>query len=122
MHLVGWLSDLREFYEAVDVVVLTSANEGTPISLIEAGAAGRPVVSTRVGGVADVVDHGSSGYVVDSSPEVARAVIELVTHPGLARRMGAAGRRRVLARYDSARLAADLISIYEREIRINESR
>jgi len=93
MHLVGWLSDLREFYEAVDAVVLTSANEGTPISLVEAGAAGRPVVSTPVGGVADVVEHGSTGFLADSDAALADAMLKLLADRDLARRMGAAGRR-----------------------------
>ena len=96
--------------------MLASANEGTPISLIEAGAAGRPVVSTSVGGVADVVEHGSTGFLADSGAALADAMLKLLADRDLARRMGAAGRKRVLARYSAARLASDLTSIYEREL------
>lgn len=117
LHLVGWLSDLRAFYEAVDLVILASANEGTPISLIEAGAAGRPVVATRVGGVADVVTDGETGFVVeDNAAAIAAGTIDLLDRPELARSMGAAGRSRVLERYSAARLASDLVAVYEREL------
>ena len=54
--------DSLALYSALDVVVLTSRNEGTPAALIEAGAAGRPAVATRVGGVADVVRDGETGF------------------------------------------------------------
>ena len=117
LHLVGWLSDLRAFYAAVNVVILTSANEGTPISLIEAGAAGRPVVATGVGGVADVVRDGETGFVVEgAAASVAAATIELLTRPDLASSMGAAGRSRILPRYSAVRLASDLVALYEREL------
>jgi glycosyltransferase involved in cell wall biosynthesis len=115
-HFLGWRSDLEDFYEAVDVVLLTSANEGTPISLIEAAAAARPVVATPVGGVPDVVEQGSTGFLADTAGAAAEALIELLTQPNLARRMGAAGRERALARYGAARLAADLVPIYQREL------
>lgn len=117
IHLLGWVPDLRDFYEAVDVVVLTSDNEGTPISLIESGAAARPVVTTAVGGVADVVEDGTTGYVVgSSSTEIGEALKRVISDPEGARRMGAAGRQRVLTRYGASRLATDLIEIYEREL------
>ena len=116
IHLLGWVANLRKFYEAVDMVVLTSANEGTPISLIESGAAGRPVVSTRVGGVGDVVEDGKTGLLADSASSVADGLIELVNDRDRARRMGAAGRKRVMAKYSAARLAADLVGIYEKNL------
>src|SRR5207245_2820341 len=55
VHFLGWATDLPALYGALDVVVLTSRNEGTPVALIEAAAAGRPVVATAVGGVPAVV-------------------------------------------------------------------
>ena len=68
---------------ASDAVVLTSDNEGTPVSLIEAQAAGTPVVGTQVGGVASVVRHGSTGFTVDPTDELgmARAVSRLLDAP-----------------------------------------
>lgn len=64
VHFLGWWEDMAEAYADVDLVVLTSRNEGTPMSLIEAAAAGRCIVATDVGGVSSVVRHGSTGLLV----------------------------------------------------------
>ena len=61
---VGYQRDVAPYYRLIDVLVLASANEGTPVVAIEALAAGRPVVSTDVGGVADVVRDGVDGLLV----------------------------------------------------------
>jgi len=73
----GFRRDMPAVCFASDVVVLTSDNEGTPVSLIEAQAAGTPVVSTRVGGVTSVVRHGTTGFVVDAHDE--RGLADAVT-------------------------------------------
>ena len=61
VRFMGWRHDLDRIYADLDVVVVTSANEGSPVSLIEAMAAARPVVATAVGGVQDLVDHDVNG-------------------------------------------------------------
>jgi len=66
VRFLGWVSDLPVLYAALDVVVLTSLNEGTPVALIEAIIAGRPVVATDVGGVSEVVHDGVNGSLVPS--------------------------------------------------------
>ena len=63
-RFTGYLDDVAECYAAFDAVALSSANEGTPVTVIEAQAAGLPVVSTDVGGVRDVVADGESGFLV----------------------------------------------------------
>jgi glycosyltransferase involved in cell wall biosynthesis len=63
----GWRKDMDSVYTAMDIVVLTSLNEGTPVSLIEALASAKPVVATDVGGVREVVENGKSGFVVPSN-------------------------------------------------------
>ncbi|PYQ22569.1 MAG: hypothetical protein DMF79_05630, partial [Acidobacteria bacterium] len=60
----GWRRDLAAVYGDLDVVVNSSRNEGTPVALIEALAAARPVVATRVGGTADLLAEGSHGLLV----------------------------------------------------------
>jgi glycosyltransferase involved in cell wall biosynthesis len=82
----GWIQDLPTLYAAMDVVVSTSRNEGTPVALIEAGAAGKPVVATRVGGVPDVVRDGHTGDLVDAGDAegVAVRVGRLLDDPALA--------------------------------------
>ena len=92
---------MAPFYAAFDALVLPSANEGTPVSVIEALAGGRPVVATRVGGVPDVVRDGVDGFLVEPGDidALAERLGRLAADPALAARMGEAGRARVLERY-----------------------
>ena len=89
----GFRRDMPAVCFASDVVVLTSDNEGTPVSLIEAQAAGTPVVSTRVGGVSSVVSDGNSGLIVDPGDErgLADAICRVLEDPAAAGRARAAG-------------------------------
>jgi glycosyltransferase involved in cell wall biosynthesis len=113
IHPVGWVDDMARFYADVDLVVLTSENEGTPISLIEAGAAGLPVVASRVGGVPEVVDDGRTGLLVPAGDPaaLAGAVVRLIESPGLRARLGSEARRRS-DRYSSERLADETLALY----------
>ena len=72
VHFLGWRRDMRPIYADLDVVVLSSLNEGSPVAVIEALAAARPVVATTVGGVGEVVDNGTSGILVH--PRDAQAI------------------------------------------------
>jgi glycosyltransferase involved in cell wall biosynthesis len=110
----GFTEAIEDVYFASDVVVLTSDNEGTPVSLIEAQACGRPVVSTDVGGVRAVVRDGETGYVVapDAEPAFTQRVQELLDAPDTARRFGARGREHVSANFTLERLVGDLDSLY----------
>ena len=111
---VGYQEDVARFYDAIDVLLLTSVNEGTPVSVIEALAAGRPVVATRVGGVSDVVRDGVDGFLVDvADVEVLGArLAELAGDPELRARMGSAGCAHVIERYAVARLVEDVDRLY----------
>jgi glycosyltransferase involved in cell wall biosynthesis len=111
---VGYQNDVGRFYEAFDVLVLPSANEGTPVSVIEALAAGRPVVATRVGGVPDVVEEGVDGFLVDVGDVVAigARLSELASDVDLRRAMADAGRSRMRERYAVERLVDDVDRLY----------
>ena len=61
VKVLGWQTDIEKVLSAADIVVLTSDNEGTPLSLIQAGMAGLPVVTTRVGSVPEIVLDGTTG-------------------------------------------------------------
>jgi glycosyltransferase involved in cell wall biosynthesis len=119
LRFVGWQTDLCAVYRALDVVVLSSLNEGTPVTLIEAMAAGLPAVSTAVGGVPDIVADGETGLLVPPrDPErMARAMMTLAEHPSLRRQLGSTARERVQGRFDAERLISDLASLYDRAIR-----
>jgi glycosyltransferase involved in cell wall biosynthesis len=110
---LGWRQDLDRVLADLDLVVLTSRNEGSPVCLIEAMAAARPVVATRVGGVGDVVDDGITGSLVDADkPEdVADAIVELLGDEKRRRAMGEAARERV-PRFGIDRLVSDIDRLY----------
>jgi glycosyltransferase involved in cell wall biosynthesis len=110
----GFRRDVPDVCFASDVVVLTSDNEGTPVSLIEAQAAAVPVVSTSAGGVRSVVLDGSSGLLADEPEALAAAVGSLLDDPARAAAMAARGRQHVLARFGVERLVDDLDRLYRR--------
>ncbi|HEX6700494.1 MAG TPA: glycosyltransferase family 4 protein [Gaiellaceae bacterium] len=111
---LGYQEEVARFYAAVDAVILPSINEGTPVTAIEALAAGRPVVATRVGGVPDVVRDGEDGFLVraGATDELADRLAQLARDPDLRERMGLAGREQVLARYAVERLVDDVDRLY----------
>jgi glycosyltransferase involved in cell wall biosynthesis len=111
---LGYQEDVAPFYAAFDALVLPSANEGTPVSAIEALAAGRPVVATRVGGVPDVVRDGEDGFLVETgnTDDLADRLGRLARDPALRERMGKQGRARVLPRYAVDRLVDDVDRLY----------
>jgi glycosyltransferase involved in cell wall biosynthesis len=110
----GWRSDLRPVYGDLDVVVNASHNEGTPVALIEAMAAGRPVVATRVGGTPDLLGSGERGRLVPAGePEaLARAVLETLDDPQGACARSLAARAHVLHRHSLERLVGDVDALY----------
>ena len=116
VRFLGLRRDVAGVLAAGDVVALTSANEGTPVSLIEALAAGLPVVSTDVGGVRDVVGDGESGLLVPAGDPaaVASALERLGRDPALRARLGSTGRADVVERYAVSRLLDDLDRLYRR--------
>ena len=116
---LGYQEDVAPFYAAFDALVLPSSNEGTPVSAIEALAAGRPVVATSVGGVPDVVQDGVDGFLVETGATdvLADRLAQLARDEGLRERMGRAGRERVLPRYAVARLVDDVDRLYRSLLR-----
>lgn len=116
VSFTGWRSDLAEVYAALDVVVCCSLNEGTPVSVIEASAAGKPVVGTQVGGMPSVVQDGVTGLLVPSgeAEALAAAMTRLLADAPLARRMGAAGSALSRERHSSARMVGQVRALYLR--------
>jgi len=110
----GWRSDLGAVYADLDVVVCCSRNEGTPVSLIEACAAGRAVVGTRVGGIPDIIAAGVNGLLVPSgdAAALAAAIVQLVDDPERRRLMGIDGQRSVRDRYGADRMVKELKDLY----------
>jgi glycosyltransferase involved in cell wall biosynthesis len=114
VRFLGWRRDLPVIYGATDVFVLTSRNEGTPVALIEAMAAGVPGVATDVGGVSDVIsDPGLGALVPSDDVDALVAGIEHVRRSDASRRMmGERARASVLQRYGIGRLVDDVDRLY----------
>ncbi|MEV6859378.1 glycosyltransferase [Streptosporangium subroseum] len=112
-HFLGWRKDVETVYSAADVILLTSDNEGTPLTLIEAGMAGTPAVSTRVGSVAEVVKDGQTGLLTGTdADELAECTVRLLSDPELAHRMGGAARDWTRSSFDLERLVTDTEALY----------
>jgi glycosyltransferase involved in cell wall biosynthesis len=114
VRFLGWRGDLETVYGATDVFVLTSRNEGTPVALIEAMAAGVASVSTDVGGVRDVVTGAGLGSLVPfgDAGALADAVLALADAPGRRADIGRAGRASVRERFHASRLHKDITTLY----------
>jgi glycosyltransferase involved in cell wall biosynthesis len=99
---------------AMDVFALTSDSEGMPLAILEAWAAGKPVVATRVGGVPELIADGRTGLLFPAGNDVALAqhLDRLLTDPSQATRLGAAGRETVRDRYDTRVMAGTYLGHY----------
>ncbi|MBI4054734.1 MAG: glycosyltransferase family 4 protein, partial [Elusimicrobia bacterium] len=119
-HFLGFRDDLENIYPDLDVLVLTSRNEGSPVSLIEGLASGCAVVSTRVGGVEDVVKDGKTGILVGRTTEeetaknLGHVICTLLENPEKRLEFGESGKKDVLKRFGIERLVADLDGLYRR--------
>jgi glycosyltransferase involved in cell wall biosynthesis len=115
VFFTGWRRDLPSIYADLDVLVVSSDNEGTPVSVIEAMASGRPVVGTRVGGLPDLIVDGKNGYLVaPKDPDGLADAIVRLCDPETALRMGRVGREAVRQRFAIERLTAGIENLYQR--------
>lgn len=116
VELLGERDDVPELLAHADVFVLSSLSEGMPISVLEAMAAGLPVVATAVGGVPEVVVDGETGLLVpvDDAQALAAALARLLADRALRLQMGAAGRRRAELRFDLPRFRRNHLDLYQR--------
>lgn len=112
--LAGFRADIPNMLSILDVFTLPSTVEGLPRVLLEALAAARPVVATRIDGVTEIVQHGLTGLVVPprGPAALADAVISLLKDPGLARRLGEAGRKLVEERFAVSRMVEEVDRVY----------
>lgn len=116
VSLLGRRRDVPDLLHAADVFVLSSRQEGFPITILEAMAAGKPVIATDVGGCAEAVVHGETGLIVPpENPEaLAGALIDLLSDCQRAKEMGAAGRARVEREFTVDRMVDQHLELYER--------
>jgi glycosyltransferase involved in cell wall biosynthesis len=112
--ILGWQSNIEQVLSAADLVVLTSDNEGTPLSLIQAGMAGLPVVTTRVGSTPEVVLDGVTGIITSLDvQEIVAALEKLANSADLRAQMGASGQKFTLSNFGVKRLVNDHEVLYK---------
>jgi glycosyltransferase involved in cell wall biosynthesis len=121
--VVGFQEDVVPFLHAMDVFVLPSRTEGLPITILEAMAAGKPVVATAVGGIPEVVRDGETGLLAPPSDpgRLAEAVLRLLEAPTLAKAMGGAGRAWVERAFGLEQEAKQTCALYRQVLAASPS-
>ena len=119
VHFVGFRSDVEDFYDVMDVSVITSDSEGLSISILESMRAGIPVVATDVGGNPELLEHGKTGFLVPprEPSALARRIIQCLASPELRLSLGAAARTRVQRDFSLAGTAAAYEALYDSVLR-----
>jgi len=114
VRFLGFRSDVAAVLAAADVAVLPSLAEGLGVAALEAMAAERPVIASRVGGLGEVLDGGEAGVLVPpgDADALADALARLAADATLRARLAVAGRRRVVERHSAARMAAGTLACY----------
>jgi glycosyltransferase involved in cell wall biosynthesis len=115
VRLLGKRDDVPALLARAQCFLLTSDFEGCPYTLLEAMAAGVPVVATRVGGVGEIVREGETGFLADRAnhESVAAALALVLDDPARGRALGEAGRRLVVERYSLERMVRETTALYE---------
>ncbi|HQE11894.1 MAG TPA: glycosyltransferase [Flavipsychrobacter sp.] len=110
----SWQTEIDKVLAGLDIVALTSHNEGTPVSLIEAQAASKPIVSTRVGGVADIMVDEKAGYITPPNdvPAFTDALLQLVENKNLREAMSQFGKTYVQEKFSYQRLVKEMSAYY----------
>jgi glycosyltransferase involved in cell wall biosynthesis len=118
IKFTGFREDIPELLTIMDLFVLPSHREGMPRSILEAMAAGKPVVATNIRGCREEVVHGETGYLVrvNDPCKLANAIIEIMSDKILAEQMGKAGRQRAVEFFDEAQILEKQLGIYRKLI------
>jgi glycosyltransferase involved in cell wall biosynthesis len=117
VHFLGWRHNTVDLYAGLDLTILTSDNEGMPVTIIESLASGVPVVATKVGGIPDLIRDGVNGYLVPprDPTAVARAALTVLNDPARRASMAVAARTSVVPKYEVGTLVTRMDRLY-REI------
>jgi glycosyltransferase involved in cell wall biosynthesis len=114
--LAGFRPDVLSLHKAFDIFVMSSVTEGLGTSLLDAMAAGKPVVATMAGGIPEVVIDGETGFLVPPRDHdaMAGAIVKLLKDDALRHRMGEAGRARVRTIFSAERMVQETLRVYQR--------
>ena len=116
IKMLGWQRDLKTIYSLLDIVVLTSLNEGTPVSLIEAAACQKPIVSANVGGVSSIVQHETNGYLVHNhnKSDFINFLEKLIQNKELRETMGKSLQQKIIEYFGEDHLVQDIEGLYKK--------
>lgn len=113
LHLLGWRADVHEVFSAADLVLMTSDSASMPAGIIEAGRYGVPVVSTRVGSIAEVIADGETGLLAGRDPaDLAAQAVRVLTDELLRRRLSRGARQLTSARFGGQDLVDSIDRLY----------
>lgn len=114
LHFTSWIKNIDWANAGLDIIALTSNNEGTPVSLIEAQASNKPIISTKVGGVKNTVLQNETALLIeqDNKEEYIEGLIQLIENEELRNRLGANGWAHVKNKFHFDRLASDMSKLY----------
>jgi len=110
----GFQDDVAPFLAAADALLITSDSEGMPAVALEAGYLGLPVVSTRVGGLAECIEDGATGFLVNSDDKLVDATVRLLSDAELRRRIGEGAGRHIREHFTIGRIADRYLEFYHR--------
>ncbi|MGB0839730.1 MAG: glycosyltransferase [Chitinophagales bacterium] len=114
LTFTSWITTIDQAYAGLDIVALTSLNEGTPVALIEAQAAQKAIVSTDVGGVTDIVQANKTALIADSGDavQISKHLYTLVSNENLRLKMGQTGRPFAEKKFGYATMVANTSKLY----------
>ena len=112
---LGWRKDIDQLFAASDIAILTSDNEGIPLTLIQAAQAALPIIAPAVGSISDIVENDATGFLTAPQPgAMASALSALTTDSDLRIRLGGAGKDRAEEFFSLQRMLRDHTEIYKR--------
>jgi glycosyltransferase involved in cell wall biosynthesis len=119
VFMTSWIKDIATFNAGMDIMCLTSDNEGTPVSLIEGQASSLPIISTDVGGVKDIVDEGVTGFVIPKGDlnQFTEKMALLIENEEIRKKMSQNGWNFVRDKFHYMRLASDMGKYYRELLR-----
>jgi glycosyltransferase involved in cell wall biosynthesis len=117
-ELKGHVDNIADFYRELELYINTSVHEGIPMSILEAMVQGIPIVAPRVGGLAEIIDDGVQGYLLDSrDPKIfAERCFELYENKSLRKNMGRAAREKIIQAFSVENMAKQYCAMYYTKI------
>ncbi len=118
LTFTSWIQDVDVVYAGLDIVCLTSHNEGTPVSLIEAQAAGKPIVSTNVGGIQNIVEENKTALLTTNTvTDFTEKLLQIIENDELRETMSAYSQTFSTEKFSYKRLCLDMEGMYEKYMR-----